>query len=169
VRRQIVPLWMISLIFIFPTGQPQSPTPQTPLPTTRGPFTVKLKLADGTRFEKDVADVPYIADSEVHIFAGESFGLNATISDGEVSQLAYQKNSKKADIELSFSQQKSLMILMTNNKLKRELHFDALITLPGETRTHATSTIRIRPGLSSFESWPYPILELTLRNFQLLR
>ena len=61
------------------------------------------------------------------------------------------------------------MILTTNNKLKRALHFDALITLPGETRAHATSTIRIRPGLSSFESWPYPILELTLRNFQLLQ
>jgi hypothetical protein len=144
-------------------------TPQSSAPTTRGSFTVKLKLSDGAHFEKDVAGVPYITDSEVHIFAGESFGLNAMISDGQISQLIYQKNSKKADIEVNFSQQKSLMILVTNNRLKRALHFDAAITLPGETQAHVTSTIRIRPGLSSFESWPYPILELTLRNFQLLQ
>ena len=41
---------------------------------------------------------------------------------------------------------------------------DALMTVPGKKTIAGTTIIPIGAGLSSYESWPHPIVQLVLRN-----
>jgi hypothetical protein len=59
-----------------------------------------------------------------------------------------------------------MMLLTIRNKLKRRLYLDALMTVPGEKEIYKTSILPIEPGLSDFESWPHPIVQLVLRDFR---
>jgi hypothetical protein len=46
---------------------------------------VKLKLhVDNDRFYEGTFDhVPYVAENDVYLFAGEAFGVNVTVTEGE--------------------------------------------------------------------------------------
>jgi hypothetical protein len=87
-----------------------------------------------------------------------------------VSQIAYQRDPAKADVELKFTQEKSpngwMMMLVIRNKLKRKLYLDALMTVPGKEEIFKTNVLPVESNLSDFESWPHPIVQLVLRNFR---
>ena len=61
---------------------------------------------------------------------------------------------------------KPMMMLIIQNKSKRKLFLDALMTTPADKEIHKTSIAPIPPGLSDYESWPHPIVQLVLRNFR---
>jgi hypothetical protein len=139
-------------------------------PVFRAPFKLKLHV-DNERFYEETFDhVPYVADNDVYLFAGEAFGINVTITEGEISRIAYARNPAKADVELRFTQEKSkngwMMMLVIQNKLKRRLYLDAVMTVPGKDELFTTNVLPVEPNLSDFESWPHPIVQLVLRNFR---
>lgn len=139
-------------------------------PIFREPFVLKLRIDSDRYYQEKFDRVPYVAENEVYIFAGESFGITATITDNEISRVTYQRDSRKADVAFKFTQESSpngpMMVLVTRNKLKQKLFFDALMTVPEKKEIYKTTVLPVRPSLSTVESWPHPIVQLVLRNFR---
>jgi hypothetical protein len=140
-------------------------------PVFRAPFVLKLHVDNERSYEEGFTHVPYVAQKEVYLFAGESFGINVTMVGGRLARVTYQPDPAKADVEFKFSQEKSptgfMMLLVTQNRLKRSISLDALMTVPGDKGIHETSVLPVGPGRSNTESWPHPIVQLMLRNLRL--
>jgi hypothetical protein len=106
----------------------------------------------------------------VYLFAGENFGINVAITNDQISRVTYQRDIAKADVEFKFTQEDSpngpMMMLVTRNKLKHKLFFDALMTVPNRKEVYKTNVLPVERALSNFESWPHPIVQLVLRNFR---
>src|SRR5437763_2432141 len=96
----------------------------------RALFVLRLRIGGDRYYEEKFDRVPYVAENEVYIFAGESFGITASITENEISRITYQQNTRKADVVFKFTQESSpngpMMVLVTRNKLKQKLFFDAL-------------------------------------------
>lgn len=139
-------------------------------PVFRAPFVLKLRVDSAHYYEQKFGRVPYVADNDVYLFSGDSFGVNASVAGGQISRVTYQPNAAKADVEFSFFQQRGaggfVMMLIIRNRLKRRLFLDALMTIPGKNRIFKTDIVPIPPGLTDYESWPHPIVQLVLRNFR---
>ena len=133
-------------------------------------FVLKLHTDREHYYEQNFNRVPYVTDGEVYLFAGEAFGINVTVTDDRLSRITYQRDPAKADVEFKFTQEKSpdgfMMVLVTRNRLKSRLYFDAMMTVPGEKEIYKTSVLPVEPNLSNFESWPHPIVQLVLSNFR---
>jgi hypothetical protein len=132
---------------------------------------LRLRVDNERRYEESFSHVPYVAENEVYLFAGESFGINVTMVGNRLARVRYQPDPIKADVEFKFSQEKSqtgfMMLLVTQNRLKRSISLDAVMTVPGDKGVHETSVLPVGPGHSNTESWPHPIVQLMLKNFRL--
>jgi hypothetical protein len=171
--RKIARLAMVLAVFSMTTlNFAQSQTGHSiQEPAFRVPFDLKLAVDKEHYYEQHFDKVPYVIENDVYLFAMESFGINVTIADNRISGVTYQRDSAKSDVWFSFSQEvkdrvPEMMMLVTRNGLKRRLMFDALMTMPDKKGIFKTSIIPIDPGLSSYESWPHPIVQLVLRNFR---
>jgi hypothetical protein len=157
----------------FLLGQEQTPPAAKPDTNVyREPFTLKLHV-DKEHYYEERYDkkIPYVAENDIYLFSGEKFGVNLTTQGDEIVAVSYQPNLKKADVELEFTQKsekglEGMMLLVIKNKLKRRLYLDALMTRPGKTGIYKTSILPVEAGLSNFESWPHPIVQLVLRNLR---
>lgn len=136
----------------------------------RSPFALKLHVDNEHYYEEKFDRVPYVADGDVYLFAGEAFGVNVAVTGDRLFRITYQPDPAKADVEFKFTQEKSadgfMMLLVTRNKLKKKLFFDAMMTVPGKTEIYKTNVLPVDPDLSNFESWPHPIVQVVLRNFR---
>jgi hypothetical protein len=171
-------LWMgmivVSLSLAGKTQDQESPTPSTSSHDSRvfrEPFTLRVRVDKNHYYEEQYDKrIPYVSDNDVYIFSGENFGLNLASKDNGVAEVTYQPDIKRADIWLSFAQPKDLggvvMMLTIQNKLKRTLQMDGLMTVPGKKEGYKTTIVPIEAGLSDFESWPHPIIQLVLSNFR---
>ncbi len=139
-------------------------------PVFRAPFSLKLHIDNEHYYEQKFDRVPYVADGDVYLFAGETFGINVAVTGDQLSRIIYQPDPAKADVEFKFTQEKSpggfMMLLVTRNKLKKKLFFDAMMTVPGKPEIYKTSVLPVDSNLSNFESWPHPIVQLVLNNFR---
>jgi hypothetical protein len=139
-------------------------------PVFRSPFVLKLHVDEEHYYQESFDKVPYVAENSVYLFAGETFGVNFTITENQISGITYQRDPVKADVEFTFTQEKSqnswMMLLVIRNKLKRRLAFDALMTVPEQKGIYETSVLPVEPNLSNFETWPHPIVQLVLRHFR---
>ncbi|HBC88744.1 MAG TPA: hypothetical protein DCZ94_17520 [Lentisphaeria bacterium] len=138
----------------------------------RAPFILKLKLDKGRTYEQKIEKTPYVADNNVYIFPGESFGINISIQKDEISRIDYQKEMAKADIEFTFKQELDekgdvMMMLAIVNKLKKTVYLDATMTVPDKKEPEAVTILPLEAGLSGNEMWPHPILQLVLNGFRL--
>jgi len=129
-------------------------------PVFRPPFVLRLQIDDEHYYQQSFNKVPYVSAGEVYLFAGEHFGVNVTMAGDQVVQLTYQPDPAKADVEFKFTQEKPstglMMLLMIQNRLKRRLSLDALMTVPNKTDAFKTSVLPIQSGLSSFVVSPQP-------------
>jgi len=162
----LVPFSMLGLQ--QPPGLTDSVAQASPL--FRDPFTLKLHLENGDTYVEHFDKVPFVADNVVYLFAGDNFGINLSANGDEISGVTYQKDPRKSDMVFKFTQEKSIdgrfmMLLTISSKLKHQVSLDALMTLPGKKGVYKTSILPVGPGLSNFESWPHPIVQLALRNF----
>jgi hypothetical protein len=136
----------------------------------REPFTLRLQIDKDHYYEEryDKA-IPYVSDNDVYLFSGENFGVSLT-PKRDAFEVTYQPDFKEADVWFSFQQPKELgearMMLIIQNKTKRELRMDALMTVPGKNEIYKTSVVPIGAGLTDYETWPHPIVQLVLRNLR---
>lgn len=167
--RNIVAL-IIATLVLSSVCYPQSKSAAKEESVFRGPFTLKLHVDKEHYYGETFDHVPYVAENEVYIFAGETFGINVIITENQLSGITYQRDPAKADVALAFTQESSakgwMMMLVIRNKLKRRLYLDALMTRPGSDEILTTNVLPVEPNLSDFESWPHPIVQLVLRNFR---
>jgi hypothetical protein len=154
------------------SAQPPTNAPADNNLVFRDPFTIKLHV-DKERYyeEKVVKKIPFVADNNVYLFPGESFGLKLSVVDGEITTVSYQKEKISADVELEFKQEieengDAMMMLVIKSRIKQILYLDALMIVPRKKGNYKTSILPLKPGLMNFESWPHPIIQLVLRNLR---
>ena len=138
----------------------------------REPFTLTLRVDKEHVYEERYdRKIPFVADNDVYLFSGESFGLKLGIANGEVATVTYQKDKAGADVEVEFKQEVGkdsdpMMMLVLKSNIKQVLYIDALMTVPERKGIAKTSILPLQPGLMGFESWPHPIVQLVLRNLR---
>jgi hypothetical protein len=168
----------IAVVFVLTVsmctvGQQQSSDakPSEP-PVFRDPFTLRLHVDKDHYYEEHYdRKIPYVADNDIYLFSGEHFGV--TLNGKEVATVSYQPDMKKADVWFTFREEKlkdgrPMMVLTIQNKLKQELYMDALMTRPDAKGIFKTSIVPIPAGLTDYESWPHPIVQLVLRNLRFI-
>ncbi|NLF26061.1 MAG: hypothetical protein GX589_10455 [Deltaproteobacteria bacterium] len=138
----------------------------------RDPFTLKLHVDKENYYEESYDKIPYIYQGEIYLFSGESFGVDVDIKNNKIVGLKYRKDPRNSNIALRFTQEikkdgSQLMMLKIENRLKQKLYLDAKMTIPGKKGIYKTSILPVEPGLSSYESWPHPIVQLVLANLRL--
>ena len=132
----------------------------------REPFTLTLPVDKEHYYEQKFGKTPYVLDGDVYLFKGDEFGLVFNID-----KVKYEPLLDKSDVTLKFTQETAkdgavMMMLVIQNHSKRKLFVDAVMTVPGKPRTIETSILPIEAGLSGYESWPHPIVQLVLRNLR---
>src|SRR5437870_5404483 len=81
-------------------GQSVNPAPvASHEPVFRKPFTLRLHIDKEHFFEEHIErKIPFVADGDVFLFAGESFGINIVSSGDTITDVYYQPNLKLADV-----------------------------------------------------------------------
>jgi len=133
-------------------------------PIFREPFTLHLEVDEQHYYEEHFSKVPFVDRNDIYLFKGDHFG----ISLGKDGTVEYAKDIDRADLEFDFSQVKNkdglMMLLVIRNRTSHIIAMDALMTVPGKKAIARTTIIPIGAGLSSYESWPHPIVQLVVRN-----
>jgi hypothetical protein len=107
-----------------------------------------------------------IANNVVLMSPGEKFGLNlAGAADGTALSITEEPNLKKANLVVTFRQEKRIMLFTIENRTGHWLTYEAGIRVPKRDGLYKTSVMPIGPHLSNVESWPPPIDQLALKNF----
>jgi hypothetical protein len=136
----------------------------------RDPFVLKLRIGNDRSFEQHFDRVPFVMGRNVYLFSGDHFGIKVTVIGNQIARIDFQPDSAKADVEFTFTQEESQsgpnMILITRNKLKQKILFDALMTIPEKKDIYKTSILPVEPMLTGIETWPHPIVQLVLRDFR---
>ena len=114
------------------------------------PFTLKLHVDKEHFYEEKFRKIPYVHSGPVYLFKGDEFGITLDIQNNSVRSVKYQKDVKKADLTLKFTQEvqpdgTAMMMLDIHNNTKHTLNLDALMTVPSEKAILKT-TISSRPA-----------------------
>ncbi|MEO8204986.1 MAG: hypothetical protein ABI615_02320 [Chthoniobacterales bacterium] len=137
----------------------------------RKPFTLELYINKEHSYSEKFPEIPYTDKGSIYLFKGDEFGVNLNLSDGTIKKITYQPDLAKADVTFHFTQeikeQPPLMMLVIKNNTKERLFMDSVMTMPGKKGISPTSILPIDGGLSDYESWPHPIIQLVLRNLRL--
>jgi hypothetical protein len=155
-----------------PTSPAKLHSTAKPKPATRDPFTLRLKIDKDNFSDIHFDRQPYVAENEVYLFSGDKFGVNLVLKDGRVAEVRYQPDVNRADVVFGFEQPKELqngisMALTIDNKMKRGVSMEGLMSIPGKKDVFKTTILPVKPGKSGLESWPHPISQLVLGNLQL--
>ncbi|MFN0037933.1 MAG: hypothetical protein ACKVP2_00260 [Burkholderiales bacterium] len=140
----------------------------------REPFTLHLHIDKERFYEEKFGKIPFVHDGNIYLFKGDEFGLDLDIQDKSVRKVSYRPDVKKVDVTLKFTQVvepdgAAMMVLRIHNNTKHTLYVDALMTAPGREDIAKTGILPVGPGLSGFESWPHPIVQLVLRNVRIAK
>ena len=107
-----------------------------------------------------------IVNNVLFMSPGGKIGVDlAGAVDGSTLSITESPDPKKANLVLTFKQEKGMMLFTIQNRTKYWLAYEAGIKTPKRDGLYKTSVMPVGPGLSSFESWPYPIDQLALKNF----
>ena len=107
-----------------------------------------------------------IVNNVLFVSPGDKIGVDlAGAVDGTTLSVTESPAPKKANLVLTFKQEKGMMLFTIQNRTKYWLTYEAGIKTPKRDGLYKTSVMPVGPGLSSFESWPYPIDQLALKNF----
>jgi len=112
------------------------------------------------------SETGHIANNVVFMSPGDKFGVNlAGAADGMALSITEEPNLQKANLVLSFRQEKGMMLFTIENRTEHWLTYEAGIRVPKRDGLYKTSVMPLGPRLSNFESWPHPIDQLALKNF----
>jgi hypothetical protein len=152
--------------------EPASPQAAVEGVTFREPFKLKLHVDKERYYEQEFPKIPYVYKNEVYLFKVDTFGVDLAITNGFIQGISYQSDTNKAAVSLQFTQVvetngDAMMLLVIKNHTEHKLFVDALMTVPERQKPLKTSIMPVEAGLSGFESWPHPIVQLVLRNIRL--
>jgi len=113
-----------------------------------------------------------VHEGGVYLMKGDRFGVSLEVTDGKLQRISYQPEFEKADVTFEFRQEvdantAGMMMLTIHNRTSHQLRMKALMTVPGRKNAAETRIIPVEPGLTSFESWPHPIVKLLLHEIEI--
>jgi len=137
---------------------------------------VSLAVDSEKHWEGTFPKSPFVLNEElVNIIPGETLYLTGVVSEDKLTKLTAttEKPAEGEVVTISFHQEVGdkndhIMILRIHNPYEKPLQYNAGALALGESRTFKTSTCPILPGISTHESWPYPILRLVLNDFHFI-
>ncbi len=137
----------------------------------RKPFTLTLQIDKERVYEEKFERHPYVHHNEVFLFKGDDFGVTLQREGDAVKSVTYQPDLTKADITFKFSQEvkdgePTMMMLVIKNNTQATIYMDALMTSPGKEGVFKTTILPLQPGLSNYESWPHPMVQLVLTKIR---
>lgn len=138
----------------------------------RPPFTLRIPVDREHYYEEKKGKVPYVYRGDVYLFIGDRFGLKIDVADGAIRAIRYERDLSKADVTLEFKQGdpvsgKATSLLILQNRTKYTFLMDAAMTVPDRKDILKTSILPLRAGLSNFEAWPHPVVQLALVHIRL--
>lgn len=138
----------------------------------RKPFTLTLHIDAENFYEAKLYKIPFVHQNDVYLFKGDELGITFEIRDNTIKAVKYQPDILKAAVTLKFTQEvktngTAMMMLVIRNRTEKKLNMDALMTVPEKEGVAKTTILPIGPGLSNYESWPHPIVQLVLRNMRI--
>lgn len=138
----------------------------------REPYTLRLHLDKEHYAEYPIGKVPFVHGDAAYLFRGDHFGLKLRVENGAVKAVEYAPDAETADVSLDFSQKvnedgSALMLLTMVNHTRYRLGMQALMVVPDQKQPRPTSIIPIEPGLTNFESWPHPVVQLVLHKLEI--
>lgn len=107
-----------------------------------------------------------IVNNVLFMSPGDKIGVDlGGAVDGTTLSITESPDPKKANLVLTFKQEKGMTFFTIQNRTKYWLAYEAGIKTPTREGLFKTSVMPVGPGLSSFESWPHPVDQLALKNF----
>ncbi len=137
----------------------------------RKPFTLSLVIDKTKKYEEKFEKMPYVHKNDVYLFSGDEFGIDLEFDGQAVKSVKYQPDLSKAAVTIKLTQdikdgEHSMMMAVIKSQTTKKLYIDALKTIPGQKGIRRTTILPLEPGLSGYESWPHPIVQLVLRNIR---
>jgi hypothetical protein len=132
------------------------------------------------RLDSDVAvalpKAPIAWNGVVNVLAGETLYVETEEADGKLAGMKVVEKVVKPErtIVLKFSQEAAkdgggkFMLLRVSNPFRKALKYTMHIHPAGKDKFYRTSACPIPSGLSSHESWPYPIIQVLLADLRLV-
>jgi len=130
--------------------------------------TVALKLDERRHADFAFPRGPYVADGVINILNGERFSVEFEEKDGRLVEPHYVKEVTHPDRTISFelSSLESGTLLKIANPFSQAIVYDCLIQHYKQRGFSKTHVLAVGPRLSSFESWPYPVVQVMVSNVQ---
>jgi hypothetical protein len=162
--------WLIGLL---PAQAQQRPTLDEVCQSTvcRIPHNVSIRVDRDRKFEVVLPKAPFYFQGVASIALGETLYLKAdtVTAAGPLLSYAPANDDSSRTITLTASileiSGKAGTLLKVTNPFSKPLTYRALVHAPGANRFEYTSTCPVGPGLTNYESWPYPIVQLALTDF----
>lgn len=141
----------------------------------REEFTLELPVDKVHFYTLDVAKSPYfVQPTLLQIYPGEKLNVQAEMKDGNIASMKVVKDNLHPErtITMSFEYEKqedggTYMMLVVNNPFDKPLHYEALMYTPKSNAWATTSILDVMPKIAGEETWPHPIVSLTLFNWKL--
>jgi hypothetical protein len=147
---------------------------KTVLTNCRHDLTVHFRQLDGTEYRKtfELTYPPVQNKTSVTIFPGETLHLAATVDGDRISELVpvsvVDDASRTIELTLGQMPDKPDMMLTVTNPFNRLLKYRAAIQVPPQSDLIKTSTCTVLAGKQGIETWPYPVFQVLLSEFQFL-
>ena len=160
---------LLSLTPIFAFSQENNDLPE------RKPFVLKVPVDKSSVYVDTIKATPFIVHADIiQIYPGETIYVEAEEANGIIKSLKTVKENKNPNrtITISFTQVlengvHQTMMLKANNPFKKNLNYSAKISIMNSKNWVNTDVLPIRPGLSTFETWPNVIVSIALYDWKL--
>lgn len=140
----------------------------------REPFTLTLPIDKERYYEQKYPKIPYVADNCVYIFPGEEFRVGLHFTDTGIDLSCDQKKESTVYFEFKFWNELTKgentvnSFLTGKNQTSKKITYDAVMVVHDSKKPLKTSIIPTGAGMTNFEHWPHPIMQLMLHNFRVV-
>lgn len=133
--------------------------------------TVRLRLEDGSSFEKDVPRLPIVLPNGwITLFAGEQVHIELTADRDALAARAVPKVvSPKSTVSFRLTQTDGAgMRLAVSHNLPASLKFSLGMMLPSGGDLRGAPSCAVGAGVVSYETFPHPVFQLVIVNLRFL-
>lgn len=135
--------------------------------------TVRLRLEDGSPFERDVPRLPIVLPNGwITLYPGEEIHVELTMArDAIRSARAVPKVARpNATLTLKLAQQpgRADSVLTVTHGLPQSLKYSLGLMLPAGGQVQATTSCPVQPGLTTHETWPMAVFQVVIRDLRFL-
>lgn len=132
---------------------------------------MRLRLEDGSSFEKDVPRLPIVLPNGwITVFAGEQVHIELTADKDNLAARAVPKvASAKSTVSFRLTQSDGAgMRLAVSHNLPASLKFSLGMMLPSGGELHRAPSCAVGSGAVSYETFEHPVFQLVIANLRFL-